>query len=334
MRLAMFNPAAMQATQVIGDSFPKRLLDPIGVEYSLDRAPQRIVSLTLASDEILAALVPPERLIGVTYLADNPSSSSVVGHYPDNIARVRGEAESIISLQPDLVFVASYTQAESVSLLINAGILVVRLPDADSLMAISNNIRLIGQITDATLQAEQLIQRLHTIEQDLLLKTQRAMETRMANDQASKTLATLFFSPSGYSAAAGSLADEMLTQLGGHNVLAATGLKGMPKISTEMAIALQPEVILMTGWYPDMPITPAQQLLQNPLWQAVPAVKNQRVYDLSGPWSSAVSQFTWQALQQMQTLLYPSTITSARTQHPYQERHQDLTEDQHQGLSP
>src|SRR5262249_27427163 len=68
--------------------------------------PRRILSHTLATDEILLELVPVERVVGVTNLVDDPEISSVPGRYPDHVPRLReADAERIIGLNPDLVCV-------------------------------------------------------------------------------------------------------------------------------------------------------------------------------------------------------------------------------------
>ena len=49
--------------------------------------PQRVASLNLASDEILADILPLAKLVSVTALIDEPGTSNAVGRIPKNIAR-------------------------------------------------------------------------------------------------------------------------------------------------------------------------------------------------------------------------------------------------------
>ena len=95
-------------TQVTGETFPKTLTDVTGITYHLKKTPQRILSATLATDHILADLINPDRLVAVSSYVDYPSLSNIVGFYDKNISRTQGEIESMLALQPDLVFVASY----------------------------------------------------------------------------------------------------------------------------------------------------------------------------------------------------------------------------------
>ena len=78
--------------------FPRLLRGPAGETWTLPRAPRRIVSTYLAADEILAELVPPERIAGVSIFADDPVISNVAGVYPPrcraSVAKWRGSWRS------------------------------------------------------------------------------------------------------------------------------------------------------------------------------------------------------------------------------------------------
>jgi len=73
--------------------------------------PQRIVSLTLAADEILLALTPPERITALTYLADDPTYSNVRAEAHAIPHKVKANAEQVLALQPDLIIVSAHTNA-------------------------------------------------------------------------------------------------------------------------------------------------------------------------------------------------------------------------------
>ena len=85
-RLSLLGARPFHATRVVGQDFPKRLVDPSGIPQTLAAPPNRILSGVLASDEILTALVPPERLVAVTYLVDEPGLSDVAKLLPPDLA--------------------------------------------------------------------------------------------------------------------------------------------------------------------------------------------------------------------------------------------------------
>ena len=143
-RLSLLGARPFHATQVVGQDFPKRLVDPSGIPQTLAAPPNRILSGVLASDEILTALVPPERLVAVTYLVDEPGLSDVAKLLPPDLPRIYAEAENMLALRPDLVVLASYTRATTVRLLVAAGIPVVRFQWYRSFADIMNSIRMLA----------------------------------------------------------------------------------------------------------------------------------------------------------------------------------------------
>lgn len=119
-RVALLGHGLLQATVIEGEQFPKRLIDPTGAILSIPAPPQRIVSAILSGDHMLTALVSPERLVGVTYLVDDPTISNITEVVPPSVTRLHAEIETMLALQPDLVLVAGYTRAETVRLLVAA----------------------------------------------------------------------------------------------------------------------------------------------------------------------------------------------------------------------
>ena len=119
-----------------GDGFLKVLIDRTGRRVVLPQKPARIVSVTLATDEILLALVEPSRLLGVTYLAVDARLSSMTREAEAIPHIVRADPEQIISLQPDLVFVASYLRGEFIRLLQAAGLVLFQFQEYDSVAEI------------------------------------------------------------------------------------------------------------------------------------------------------------------------------------------------------
>ncbi len=220
---------------VEGEAFPRVLRDDaLDATFTLPRPPQRIVSLTLASDVLLARLVPLERIAGVTSLVDVESYSSAVGHYPASIPRVRAEAESLLALEPDLVIVASYSSPETVRMLVSAGIPVLRLFEVTTLDDIETSAHLLSRATGADEAFQELAAALHQAEAE--------------NEQLHAFAApprVLFLSADGYTHGAGTLMDDMLRAAGGANVARALQLRGHQRAPLEAVINAAPDVILV-----------------------------------------------------------------------------------------
>ncbi len=302
IRPGLLTPGALQATKIQKVSqnkdFPIVLTDAIGESIELKEPPQRIVSATLVTDEILSVLVDSSRMAGVTFLADNAAISNAPDHYPDSIQRIKGEVEEIIALQPDLVFISPYTRAETVRLLLGTHIPVVRLPELSTFSDIENSINLTAIATGTSEQADEILLPIKS----KLIKLQEKLES-------TERPRVLFYNLGGTTAGPGSTIDEIIELAGGYNVIRSTGIKGSQKINEELAIGLQPDVILVSGWVNQEGIPASEQLKRLSAWENVPAVKQHQVYDLNGGWLFSTSQFTWDGIHQVANILHPHLFT-------------------------
>src|SRR5690349_7998416 len=84
-------------------TFPRTVTDGGGNQVTINAKPVHIVSATLATDEMLLALVDPSRLVAVTSNALDPAQSNIADAakaIPNTLAKA--DPEAIIALKPDL----------------------------------------------------------------------------------------------------------------------------------------------------------------------------------------------------------------------------------------
>ena len=136
--------------------FPRELRDAKGETLNLPREPQRIVSQTLGTDEILLAICPPERVVALSHLAEDGNYSNVVEEARQIPNRTTQGPEQILQFKPDLIFVASYSRAETIDLLKASKAPVFRFANFDSIADIKSNIRTVGYATGTDAEAERL----------------------------------------------------------------------------------------------------------------------------------------------------------------------------------
>ena len=296
-RLSLIGARPFHATQVVGQDFPKQLVDPTGMHQTLAEPPGRILSGVLASDEILTALVAPERLAGVTYLVDEPGLSEVARLLPPDLPRVHAEAETMLALQPDLVVLASYTRATTVRLLASAGVPVVRFQWYRSFADIMNSIRMLAAAVGVDGNGARLV---------------ADMQRRIAAvEKRAQGLARprVMYYGGGYSAGRDTLIDTMITLAGGHNVARDVGLQGQGRLPLEVAVSLRPEVILVSQWERLTGSSRVEAFLHHPVWAEVPAVQEGRVYGINGAWLSSVSHYSVKALEAIARVLHPEAFS-------------------------
>jgi iron complex transport system substrate-binding protein len=284
-------------TQIQGQTFPKTLIDTTGIKFILKKPPERILSATLATDHMLSGLINPQRLVAVSSYVDTPSMSNIVGFFDKSIDRTQGEIESMLALQPDLVFVASYSNPETVRYLLRSGIAIVRLSEFNSFADIFNNIRIVANVTDTKVAGEAMIAH---------LKKRIAFIKMQVKDK--KAPRVLYYDLNGYSVGGNSLMDEAIQLSGGFNVTNGILADGENKISEELAISLQPDVIVMNQWIfnqTDDQISPVTILKNKKAWADVPAIKNKRIYAVPGTWLRSVSQHRIKGVEAIAQLLHP-----------------------------
>lgn len=259
-------------------AYPKKIIDATGFEHIIKAPPKRIVSTSLAGDEILIHLAPLNSIASVTYLVDVKGASTQHGQFPKSIHRNRANIEEILSLTPDLVIVASYTNANTISLLFSSGIPVIRLNEAKSYQAIEDNIMLVAEILNVEEKGKAWI---NSMENNLA-----DIAKDFSNQQKPKVLS---YDLSGGSTGAGSLIDAMITSAGGINVLDSTGIQGDTKISQELAISLNPDIILTGDWQLDGAKYFRQHLKNSPAWQHVNAVQKNNIIGIQSAWLTSAT---------------------------------------------
>ena len=296
-RLSLLGARPFHATQIVGQDFPKRLIDPSGIPQTLAAPPNRILSGVLASDEILTALVPPERLAAVTYLVDEPGLSDIAKLLPPDLPRIHAEAETMLALRPDLVVLASYTRATTVRLLVAAGIPVLRFQWYRSFADIMDSIRLLAAAVGADGDGARLIDDMQQRIAEVEKRTQDLARPRV-----------LYYGGGGYSAGEDTLIDAMITLAGGHNVARDVGLQGQARLPLEIAVSLRPEVILVSEWERSTGGNGAAAFLHHPVWADVPAVRAGHVYGIKGAWLTSVSHYSVKALEAIARVLHPEAF--------------------------
>jgi iron complex transport system substrate-binding protein len=216
--------------------FPRELRDAEGETLTLQREPQRIVSQTLGTDEILLAICPPERVAALSNLAEDENYCNAVEAARQIPNRATEGPEQILQFKPDLIFVASYSRAETVELLKESKAPVFRFANFDSIADIKSNIRTVGYATGADDAAEKLVRKM---DEDLA-----AVRARIP--QRASPMRVMSYDKLGYTAGSNTIFDEVARAAGAVNICAEQGIKGFAKISSEKILEWQPD-FLITG---------------------------------------------------------------------------------------
>jgi len=257
--------------------------------------PQRIASLNLAADEILAELVPVTRLVAVTAAADNPEMSNVVGRFPPQIARFsKANIERLIALSPDLVIVSEYTDADFMRALESSGLHAHRMGGLHSLAGIRRAILDLGDAVSEPARAHTLVAGFDARMAELSRRLAGAARPRV-----------LYWSNP--FTAGGDTAIGAVIECGGAvNVGREIGLTGIQPLSAERAFMARPDVILL-GLKDDLRL-----IREHPLLSKLAAVQEGRLVDLSPHLLATLSQHVSDSCWALAAALHPDRMQGAR----------------------
>lgn len=226
--------------------------------------PQRVVSLNLAADEILVEILPAERLVGVTAASDNPNSSNIVGRLPASTPRFfRGDMERLVALEPDLVIVSQYTDADFLRLLEASGLRYHRMVGLHSLAGFRKAILALGEAVGEPEAGARIVARYDERLSELAARLEGTAPPRV-----------LYWS-NPFTAGGATAIGAMIECGGARNVGRELGIEGVVPVGAERAFVADPDFILVGG-------TPgaSEALRDHPLLSQLRAVKERRVVEM------------------------------------------------------
>ncbi|MFP5262276.1 MAG: ABC transporter substrate-binding protein [Blastocatellia bacterium] len=274
-----------------GAPYPRELRDGSGATLRLMARPGRIVSQTLGTDEILLAICPPERIAALSWASVDPEYSPMIDQARAlGVPAIKG-AEEILRLNPDLIFVASYSRAEVVALLQTAGAPIFRFARYESIQDIKDNIRAIGYAIGEDERAAALVAQMeHEIE---------AVRARVPAGNRPRIMSY----GGGVTAGAGTLYDDVIRMVGAINVSAERGLRGFPKVSSEQIVEWDPD-FLITGAQPDKFDEARKALLADPAIASSRAGRAGRVIVLDNRYYLSVTHHIVRTMEALADGLY------------------------------
>lgn len=251
--------------------------------------PQRVVSQTVGTDELLLALAAPGQIAALSNLGRDGRYSPVANAAKAYPALKDSDAESVLSHHPDLVLAASYTRPETLALLRRAGVRLLVFDHFDTLEDVYADLRLLGRELGREPQAEALIAQCRMRVARLAKRLQGARPVRV--------LAASIYP---FTAGAGTTFQDLCDHAGALNVATEAGLKGHQPTPTERLLTWRPDVLVAD----DEPAI-RERLAQIPSYRLLPAFRAGRLILLPGPLMSSVSHHRIEAYEQLARALHP-----------------------------
>lgn len=211
-------------------AFPMTLTDDASRTVTIDRRPERIVSLAPANTEILFALGAGDRVVGVTTYDDYPAEAKKIEKIGDFALP---NMEKVAAVDPDIVFVTTGVQADVIGKLEDLGAVVIAI-DPQTLDRLYWDIGAVAASIGAQGEGIELVADMKRSVADV--------KAKVSGQQPVTAFIEIGQNPL-YTVGSGTLMDELLGIAGGRNVVRASGY--VP-YSAEALVKSNPEVYLAT----------------------------------------------------------------------------------------
>lgn len=265
------------------------------ISQALEPTPQRVVVSGGSITEIIYALEEQDRIVGV----DSTSVFPIAATLKPQIGYVRKiSTEGILSLMPDLVLGEADTGPKKVvSQLQSTGVNMVILSEEDNFLTIENKINHIAKLLNVPAKG-------HTLANSLKADRDALRYVLSQSDYKPRVLFVLSVR-SGQPIVAGAhtSANELINAAGGINI-AEKHLDNWKPLSSEAALAFNPDAIITMGRHGDDPLTDIAKLAH---FKFSNAAKNKQVYSFDGSYLLGMGPRTPQAVVELASVLHPST---------------------------
>lgn len=270
-------------------AFPLTIEQSDGQQLTLEKAPERIVSLSTHATEIVCAIGAGDQLAAVERYANCPLGSK---EKPE-LDAYRPNLEAIAGYRPDLVYVFSDTDG-IVEALRRTGTPVLYLELPSSLEGVLEKIELFGRLSGHEAEAMDLVQSMR--------ERMDAVREKVADvSEGPRIFHEL--DPTYFTAAPNSFVGDFYNLLKANNI-AEGATDEYPQLSAEVIVQRDPEVIVLADGPGHGDVTP-EQVKQRPGWDQISALKNNRICAIVPELVSVPGPRVVEGLEELARCLYP-----------------------------
>lgn len=293
--------AQTSATDGKATVYPLTLKDAKGTAVTINQKPVKIASMPLGTCEMLLSLADKSQIAAMTNYVDDPVVSNVADAAKGVGERLDFNAEKLIALQPDLVLVDAWSDANIVKQLRDSNIKVFVLQLPANVNQQKEMLKLLGTITDSAAKAEDVIS---WMDQKL-----KAVSDKLSGIKEEQKLTIIDYSEMGSTSGKDTNFDDVVTRAGLINPVAKEGLTGWPELSKEMIVKFNPDIISIPSWFYDTskatPESMAKAIKGDKALAGVKAVKNNKIISIPYNHLSTTSHYSVLAVEDMAKAVYP-----------------------------
>ncbi len=245
--------------------FPITVTDSSGKEITIEKKPQRIISLMPSNTEILYEIGEGNNIIAVSDYCNYPEDTANKQKLPTG---EQLDIETVIELTPDIVILGHMSaMEEQINRLSEAGIAVITT-EANTLEQTYEVINLLGTVTGKQEEAQSLVDKMKNGFSEIREKVKGKKQASIYVE-----VSPLEFGL--WSCGKNTFIQELINIVGAKNIF--EEIEGWAAVSEEQVISRNPDIILTTS----SPLTgiedPVGEILGRANWSNINAVQNKKV---------------------------------------------------------
>ena len=287
--------------------------DDRGTVTGFARAPEKVMTLGIWLDWMALGLVPPEQMVSVNSLLDDPISSNIVDLAKKIPSKhVNPTAEYIYAKKPDVLFVDKFVRADLVATIRDMGIKVVLIKYPNSIEDVKSGVRLMAKALAKEKQGESIVSQMEGH-----LAQLHAKMAKYADQQPQRVALISVMTDYG---GKGTIWDGICREAGVINCISDVGLSHGQVYSKELLIKSCPDVLLLPGYtaHGTFDIQKFRnQYLQDPALATLPAIRKQKLYAPRDSYIYNCSQDVVFAVQELAACVYGEEFAQKDNLHIY-----------------
>ncbi len=278
--------------------------DDTGLTLQFTEKPKRIVSYSISTDEILLALVEPQRIAALSRLVDDPGVSSIVKEAKQVPDRVQGNSmEGVLTFKPDLVIIPDFHPPEMLQSARELGLKVYIYKTPSDIKGVKRSIRQIAALIGEKEKGEAVI--------DKMEERIKQVQQRLAGIPATRRKRVIQLRSEGAFYAPDNSFGDVCRYAGVSDATLELKYPSAMEITQEKVVELNPDIIFVPDWNYDGKHNPGgekQKILNNPSYRGMKAVQQGKVYTISGALVLTVSQYIADAVEEVARMSYPEVF--------------------------
>ncbi|KMS53199.1 iron ABC transporter [Sphingobium cupriresistens LL01] len=228
--------------------------------------PRRIVSLNLCADQYLLALADRTQIAGLTRNANNAAMSAAAAQ-TRGLPILRGSAEEVLAIDPDLVIGAPARRTGMMAALSGAHYHTLDLKPAGSYAGIVTQIRAVAKAIGHVDRGEALIARM---DRDL---------AAIARPRPAGIAA--YYQRRGFLTGTGTLIDDLMTRAGLVNLAGKLGKPVLSQLTLEELMVAQPDYLLIESGS-ERVVDQGTEMLRHPLLKDIKRLRLPQAWTVCG----------------------------------------------------